>query len=68
MSSAPCQASIDPNPTGVPGSGGVGGPFNLDDGVLTANTAAAPEPPAVWLLAVGIVALGLAVRRRVTAR
>ena len=58
------QASIDPNPSGVPGVGPVGGPFNLDDVVLTANTAAAPEPPAGWLLAVGIVALGLAARRR----
>ena len=58
------QASIDPNPSGVPGFGPVGGPFNLDDVVLTANTAAAPEPPAGWLLAVGIVALGLAARRR----
>ena len=58
------QASIDPNPSGVPGSGGVGGPFNLDDIVLTANSAAAPEPPAAWLLAVGVAALGLAARRR----
>ena len=58
------QASIDPNPSGVPGVGTVGGPFNLDDIVLTANTAAAPEPPAAWLLAVGVAALGLAARRR----
>ena len=55
------QASIDPNP---PGATGPGGPFNLDDIVLTANTAAAPEPPAAWLLAVGVAALGLAARRR----
>ena len=58
------QASIDPNPSGVPGVGGPGGPFNLDDILLTANTAAAPEPPAAWLLAVGVAALGLAARRR----
>ena len=57
-------ATIDPNPSGVPGVGGAGGPFNLDDIVLTANSAAAPEPPAAWLLAVGVAALGLAARRR----
>jgi MYXO-CTERM domain-containing protein len=58
------QASIDPNPSGVPDVGTAGGPFNLDDIVLTANTAAAPEPPAAWLLAFGVAALGLAARRR----
>ena len=56
-------ATIDPNPSGVKG-GSAGGPFNLDDIVLTANSAAAPEPPAAWLLAVGVAALGLAARRR----
>ena len=51
------QASIDPNPSGAPDLGGVGGPFNLDDIVLTANSVGTPEPPAALLLLVGAAML-----------
>ncbi|MGC8478098.1 MAG: PEP-CTERM sorting domain-containing protein, partial [Acetobacteraceae bacterium] len=57
-------ATIDPNPSGVPGVGGAGGPLNLDDVALTANSVSTPEPPAAWLMLVGMAALGGVVLRR----
>ena len=55
------QAIIDSN---VNQTGFVGGPFNLDDILLTANIAAVPEPSADWLLLAGVLALGVVVGRR----